>query len=203
MSVRINLLPDQKVAKIRAARSRQVAAALATLVCSISIGSVVVLLVVSGAQRLTINNLNNDIAEAKAELDSIDGLPEAVTAQLHLNSLVNLYQTRTNLSQFFKVMETVAPVSDFGLTQVRIEENEIKVTGRARSYVIIDKFAKALAASNIEVGEGAKKTNQPFFTEVKLTEGTLSESDSKVGFSLQATMSGEVTQQKTGGNNGN
>jgi Tfp pilus assembly protein PilN len=203
MSVRINLLPDHKQAKIRAARSRQVAAALGTLIISLSLGTVLVLAIISGAQQLRINGLQNDIEEAKGELASIDGLEEAVTAQLHLESLNNLYQTRTHMTQMFKVMETVAPVRDFGLTQLSLEGGQVTLIGRARTMQIIDKFTKALAAHNVELGQRASKSNEPHFTAVELQEAVVGDSDGRVVFTIVATMSDQVVQPpRAGGDNG-
>lgn len=192
MSVRINLLPDQKQAKVRAARSRQVAAAIATLVCSLSIGTVVVLLIITGAQKLRINGLNNDIESRQAELVSIEDLPEAVTAEQHLRSLVDLYDRRTALSKFFSLMESVAPVKEFGLSELTNQEGKIKMLGRARSVQLVDKFVKTLEASNLQVGLGAKKSNEPHFTNV-IVHVLQATDDNKINFELTTDVSSSVT----------
>jgi Tfp pilus assembly protein PilN len=194
MSVRINLLPDVKQAKLKASRARQLAASLCFLVIGLSLGSIVLLVIIRGAQALRINQLTNDIARSQAELESMDDLPEALTAEQHLRSLNDLYGQRAAYSKFFDVMESVAPVSEFGLEDLAYQEGTLRVGGKARTMALLDKFMKALEAANVEVGTGASRTNAPYFTEVNLQDAT-SDDTRRVAFTLVVTVSPEVFQK--------
>lgn len=195
MTVQINLLPDARLARLKAKRNRQLAGGISTVVVAASLGAVVLLLIITGAQRLRLDALQRSIDERKAEINSVENLREMLTVQKHLAALPGLYDQRVYISRFFDVLSTVSS-RDLSLSNVQITaDNQVIATGKGRNYAIVAKFVKALESANVHIGQGASKDNQPYFTDVTLDTLTAKEGGT-VEFTLNASMSGEVTDGK-------
>jgi len=194
MTPKINLAPDRHQAKVKAKRSRQLILAISFLVTATSVGIMVALFLVAQGQNLAIRLTQNAINDDKTQINQYkqQGLQDAVTTQRHLDSLPVLYSQRVYLSKFFDVLISVSP-QGFGVSRINIDsQNVIKFNGRAKSYTLAAKFAKALEASNVTIGSGAAAANTPYFSNIDLS-GVSAASDGSVDFSVTATMSKEVT----------
>lgn len=194
MSLLINLLPDIRQAKLKERRRRQLATGVSVVVW-IACGAVVVLLsLYSAGQKVIIANYNKSIADKKTQLQGIDGLIDAMTAQQHLAALPGLYDKRTYLTKFFGAYSEANP-SELNLLSMTIDEqNLMVVTGKGKTYASVAKLARALEVSNVKVGTGANETNQPYFTNVNITSVSSSQG---INFTLTATLgSGVVSGEK-------
>ncbi len=184
MAAAINLLPDIRLAKLRARRNRHLAVGVATIVCVISASVVLLLLLLIGAQNIRLAQINNNIKNKQAELDQITNLADIVTLQQHLDSLPGLYNSRIHLSRFFKVLVAVSP-KELTVSKLELDSlNTLKVSGQSRNFATVNKLVKALEAST--------QDGRPNFDNIVL-ESLTNESVNKAAFTLTATMAPEVT----------
>jgi Tfp pilus assembly protein PilN len=194
MNVLINLLPDTRQAKIVAKRRRQMMTAVAVGVWAVCGGILVLLALYTASQKLLINQKTAEIKVKERQLQEIDGLVDALTAQQHSASLPTLYSQRVYLTKFFAAYAASNP-KEVTLSSLTVDaSNALAVNGTATSYAAAAKLARALEASNVSVGPDAKGSNQPYFTNVALQSA--SRSGGRVSFTLNAVLSTEVTHGK-------
>ena len=191
MSVRLNLLPDLRQAKIREANRRKLATTGTILVCAVAVGIVLVLGLYNGGQKVIINNDSNQIKSKMADLTNMSGLIDALTAQAHASSLPDLYSQRVYYSHFFAAYQAADP-TDVSISSLAVDEtNTMKVSGTANSYTAVAKLARALAADNLTIGTGSATTNEAYFTDISID--SVSRDDTSVSFSLSATVATGAT----------
>ena len=193
-AVRINLMPDVRQAKVRAMHQKQLATSIGALVVVVSIGAVVLQLGAIGAQKISISVLNGQISSRTQQLQSINDLPAALTAQQALAALPGLYSQRTYFSNFFAVVAQQTPgamsfnnVSDDGT-------GTIKVQGTATDYASIGRFMQAL-----EQAKSSDGTN--YFSNVTLTSASTGDTGT-VSFALTVTAASSATAAPGGSSNG-
>ncbi|HUC86894.1 MAG TPA: PilN domain-containing protein [Candidatus Saccharimonadales bacterium] len=192
MNVRLNLAPEVYQASQRAKQRKQLATSIGVLVSAVSVGIVVVSLIILGGQKVLLAALNNSVKQRQNKVSQYAELGTAATAQQHLQAWSQLAGTQGHFSNFFQILQDFAP-QGVAATQVSVDNtNTITMTGDANSYDLVTKFAKALEASNVQVGPSHAATNQPYFTNVQLSNVSNNGSDG-IGFQLTTTMSSEVT----------
>ena len=190
---KVNLASEVHQTNQRNKQRKKLASTIATgigITCGIIIG-VLVLLV--GAQKVTIAAQNNEIKKRQNEIAQIQDLKRAVTLQEHLKSWKEINDEKVYLSRFFEVLQEFAPqgvsISNLQLS----EDNILTVTATAKGYPLATKFAKALEAANVEVGKNASDASKPYFTNVEL-KAVSDNGDGLVSFKLSTEVSGEVVQ---------
>jgi Tfp pilus assembly protein PilN len=192
MTTLINLLPDLRQAKLRERRRRQLVTGLGFTVWIACGAIVVIMLVVSGGQKLSISNYTKSIAAKQAELRAVDGLVEALTANQHLASLPGLYDKRVYMTKFFEAYSQADPAS-ITLSSLAVDNvGVLTVLGTAPSFAEVAKLARALEASNVTVGPGAAENNAPYFSNVSINSVD-SGDRAGVSFSVSATLQSGVT----------
>ncbi|MBW4061301.1 PilN domain-containing protein [Candidatus Saccharibacteria bacterium] len=192
MSVRLNLLPDLRQQRLKDKQRRQSALVIAVIVWSVAGGVTLLFALYNGTQSYAINQTTKKINDKKAQLQDINGLTDALTAQQHLASLAALYGKRTYLSKFFDAYSSLAPGS-VALNALKINNtNILTISGSSDTYTNVTKLAAAMAAENVTIGANAKAANQPYFTAVSIDDVSRTDAGSPVTFSLTATISPEV-----------
>lgn len=196
MSIMINLLPDLRQAKLKDRRRKQLASGISVLVWSICGGVVVLLSIYVAGQKVAINVLSNNIKDKENKLQSISGLPDALTAQEHLASLSSLYGKRVYMTKFFAAYAQADPTNAV-LNSLSVDQsNVLTVSGEAKTYADVAKLDRALAASNVSVGQDAKPSNEPYFSNVNITSVN---ADAKgVSYTISAQMAAGVTETTNG-----
>lgn len=195
MTVHINLLPDARKDKLRDQNNRQLAISVATTAVVGSVIALVLLVILTQAQRLQISLLTRSISSKQAQItQDIPNAQAIATTQTHMDSLANLYNQQVHVSKFFSTLNAVSN-NDVSITSVNLDAtNKLTVTGVARSYNAAAKLAEAMKVSNIEIGENASPSNQPDFSNVLLT--ALSGVQGKSSFTITATVATGVTNDK-------
>lgn len=190
---KVNLAPEVHQTNQRNKQRKKLASTITTgigITCGIIIGGLVLLV---GAQKVTIAAQNNEIKKRQNEIAQIQDLKRAVTIQEHLKSWKEINSQKVYLSRFFDVLQEFAPqgisISNLELT----EANILTVTVNAKGYPLATKFAKALEAANVQVGKNASESSQPYFSNVNLT-AVADNGDGLVSFKMTAQMSGQVVQ---------
>jgi Tfp pilus assembly protein PilN len=191
-NARVNLAPEVYQASQRAQQKRQSATALGTLIGFISIGIVVACLVVIGGQKVFIVTQNGQIKDKQGQIDQLADLKDAATLAQHLDSLKMLSTQKVYITRFFDVLQATTP-QGLAVTSISINDtNTLEVSATAKSFGLATKFAKALEASNREIGSSASLSNPAFFNDVQLSSVSQSGSGG-VDFKLTTQMSQEVT----------
>lgn len=185
MSAMINLLPDLRQAKLREKRRRQMMSG-AAIVTWVVCGAVILALsLATAAEKVLIAKASNDADAKITELKNVPGIIEALTATEHLKALPDLYAKRVYMTKFFKALSESDP-ADITLSSLDIDNtNLMTVSGGSRTYASVAKLARALSVSNVEVGTNHAPTNEPYFSNVVITEAAKS-SGQTVGFTIQA-----------------
>lgn len=196
MSIIINLLPDLRQAKLKDRRRKQLASGISVLVWSICGGVVILLSIYTAGQKVAIGVLSNGIKDKESKLQSISGLTDAMTAQEHLDSLNSLYNKRVYMTKFFDAYSQADP-TDAVLNSLTVDQsNTLTVSGEAKTYAEVAKLDRALEASNVQVGQDAKPSNTPYFTNVTITNVN---ADAKgVSYTITAMMGSGVTEANSG-----
>ena len=186
MSAMINLLPDIRQAKLREKRRRQMMSGSAVIVWVVCGVIILGLSLATAAEKVLITSAKHSASTKIAQLNDVTGLVDALTAQQHLKSLPALYSQRSYMTKFFKALSESDP-ADITLSSLTVDDlNQLTVTGGARSYASVAKLARALSAAHREVGTGSSPTNDPYFTDVSISE--VSKSSTVISFTIQATM---------------
>jgi hypothetical protein len=180
----INLLPDTRQVKQRSHQRRQLVGTVATVICVVCAGAMLLLFLSVGSATIIKNKLTSDIATKKASLEAVPGIVDALTAQEHLDSLPALYANRIYVTKFFAAY-TVANPTDVALNSLTVNpDNSLLATGTGNSYASVSKLALALEAEKDSNG------NNKFTTVEIQSAGSQS---GNVSFSLNIVMAQGVT----------
>ena len=193
MIVKFNLAPEVYQNAQHNKRLRRSATTLGIVVNAIAVGLVILGLVVIGGQKIALGVLQGQVKSQQNKVNTYADLPDAVTAQQHLNTLGQLAQQQVYFSRFFSVLQSVAPQGTSVTNATVGLDNSLNITGTATTYQLVTKFADALAAYNVTVGTNASASQQPYFTDVTLGSVSSDPTGGGVDFKLTTQMSSQVT----------
>lgn len=166
--IQFNLLPDIKIQYLKAKRQEH-AVILASIVAVITAVTVLVLLlaVVYGLQKKTLNDLNTDIKAASEELKSTKDLTKILTVQNQLNALPGLHDEKTVSSRLFDYLSVLTP-SDASLSNLTldVELGTLDLSGSAQSLTAVNKLTDNFKFTQFTTETDTSKKNA--FSEVVL-----------------------------------
>jgi len=189
--ITINLLPDVRIQRLKAAHQRRLALSSMILVVVVSSALLLVGFLIVSAQNLQINNLTQSIKDKHADIAGIPDVSNILATQQTLVSLDGLYANRVRLSAFFTLLQNISP-KDVSIHSLALADgNIITITGLAKDYLTASQLAKAMETSSTD-GKGNVTTNgTPDFANVQLS-GLTADSSGHVSFSISAVASGRV-----------
>jgi len=151
--IQFNLLPDVKIAYIRAQRSKRI-------VIAISVLTIAIMLTLTGLlatnvyvlQKNHIANVTADIESSTKEIQAIDQINRVLTVQNQLNTISGLHEDKPVASRLFSYIATVTPL-EIELTELEInfDENLLVVTGETDTLENVNKFTDTLKFTEYEV----------------------------------------------------
>lgn len=144
--IQFNLLPDVKLAFMRAERQRRLVLTISILASSIALGLFLVLfLYVNVVQHKSVNDLTSDISAASKDLMSTKDLNKILTVQNQLGSLDELHDQKPISSRLFGFLQQVTP-SDVTITQLNVDftQNTMSITGKAPELVSVNTYIDSL-----------------------------------------------------------
>jgi len=186
MSVRINLLPEARLIRIRDRKKKQYYTLLALIVIIGVLGILTVLVLFYGARiaqknlnQGTINKLKTDVA-AQRELEL-----NSATLQEHLASNDSLNNKRIYVSEIFnQLVKTLPP--KVKLSSLRVDEDYgVAIQGTADSLKTVGTFAKALEDFNVNFANLPETERKPFFLEVTIEQVTKQSDSETVNFTIK------------------
>ncbi len=158
--IQFNLLPDVKLALIKAKRIERLAITVSGAVIIISVLTLLAMFsVVDGLQKHSLNNVNSDIAHYEAQIKSTPSLNRLLTLQNQLNSLPALENSKPVVSRLFGYISQITPQQvDLSEVNLNFTADSIELTGTADSLSTVDKFVDTLKFTTYSV---AHSSNNP------------------------------------------
>lgn len=176
--IEINLVPDVKQELIRAQRVRLSVISAATLFGLVSIGIVVILALLLGAQVVASSLLNNSIEEKSKQLAAVPDVDKTLTIQNQLATIPSIRDNSHITSRIFDVLTTVNNSSSgdkrvqYSNLTVDTVEGTVTVQAQTPSFEGLDAFKKTLEATKFEfaTGDSTDKTSVPLASDLSVGE---------------------------------
>lgn len=158
--IQFNLLPDVKIEYVKAQRSKRLVTVAAIFATAVSFGIFILLLIiVQGVQKTSLDHLDKDIKDYSAELRNTPDLNKILTVQDQLSALGSLHDQKVAASRMFAVMQSVTPadvtISDHS---VDFTANTMTISGDAPGLDRVNTFTDTLKFTTFTKGdsEGSK-----------------------------------------------
>lgn len=148
--VQLNLLPQAKMATVRAQKTRSLITGAALLVSAVSV--VIFLLVlfsVDVIQTRQLSSADKSIIDTTAKIKQIDNLDKILTIQNQLQTLVGLHQNKHLSSRAFAYLPQVSPVTiQVSRLGIELDTNILQIEGTAESAHAVNTFIDTLKFTN-------------------------------------------------------
>lgn len=197
MTIRINLLPEARMHRLRNQSKKKTYATVAGLVGGITIATIIVfgMLQVFLISTYAVNE--NRIKSLTKELDSTKELEEnATTLQGNLASFYSLNSERTYASRIFTNLFNTIP-DDISITSFQIDEQgKVTISGTANSFADVSKFAESLKLYNVDYKPQKDLERKPIFTDVSITTVSKDTNTGKVNYSISFSVDDELLKKQ-------
>jgi len=140
--IELNLLPDIKLAYIKAERSQRLVASISILVSAAAIVLLLLLLSYDGLQKKHLSDLTHNINSKSQQLQNEPQINKILTVQNQLESLTTLHNGEPAASRLFTDLNEITPV------QVNIDNLNIDYTAQT---VTISGSTDTLSSVNLYV----------------------------------------------------
>jgi hypothetical protein len=172
--IQLNLLPDVKLAYVKAQRSRRLVVSVSILVSALAIVLLVLLLSIDGLQKKHLSDLSRDITNETNQLQSKPQISQILTIQNQLESLTALHSSEPAASRLFDSYlneVTPAPVSINNFT-IDFTQQTASITGSADSLSSINTYVDTLKDTTYT--SASNTTARSAFSDVVLSSFSLS-----------------------------
>lgn len=173
--IQFNLLPDIKLAYIRAQRQRRLIVSVSVLVCMASVLLLALLLSVDGLQHKHLSDLKRDINTESKALSGQQDINTVLTIQNQLKTIPTLDDQKPAVARLFNYLNEVTPAQDsIGDLQVDFTSQTISINGTADAISSITQYVNTLKLTTYTTADD--KTPKPAFTNVVLSSFGLNSS---------------------------
>lgn len=174
--IQLNLLPDIKLAYIKAERTRRLVLSVSFLVAGASVVILLLLLSVDGLQKKHLSDLNKDIKNESSELQNKPQIKKILTVQNQLNSLTDLHAQEPAASKLFDYLNQTTPtsvsISDF---TIDFTQQTATITGTSDNLAHVNQYVDTLKATTYTTdGSSSNGSGQQAFSNVVLSSFSLS-----------------------------
>lgn len=182
--IQFNLLPDVKVASIKANRLKRIMMIVSVLVIIFSIAIVILSYSFVAVQKRHVGNLDKDITRLIAEIESIPELENILTVQNQLRSLPQLYAGRPAVNRLPQYLDQTTPTKvSLSRLSVDFSTSSFNIVGRADSLETVNLYVDTLKQTFFKVGKDG--TPAQAFTGVVLS--SFGRDDKGAGFTIAFT----------------
>lgn len=200
MAVQVNLLPDIKQERIRAARLKRTIISVTTIILVVAVAVPVVLFVLNQGIKLATNRTQAEINERKNTIENFENINTMLTVQSNLDNLPELYQRRAFSTDLLQTITPLLP-SEISLSSLEADmSGNIQFIGIAPNFSSVQKFYNALLYAGLDANPDSvdpdPQVNGQF---TNLTLENASGDSEEISFSINATFSTELI---TGEDNG-
>jgi hypothetical protein len=167
--IQLNLLPDVKLEYIKAQKLRSLVTSISVIVAGIAITILVLLFIVSLAQKKDISDHKNTIANYTNELEGKANISSILTVQNQLNSLGGLYSGRPAGYKLFDTYLNEVTPEAVSLNALSVDFNlhTLTLTGTADSLATVNQYVDTLKLTTY--GTNGTAGSLPAFTNVVLS----------------------------------
>ena len=158
--IQFNLLPDAKLAFMKAKRAEHLALTVSSIAIVFSVIILILLFsVVDGLQKKSLSDVNADIQKYGNQVKSVTSLNKILTVQNQLKALPALENQKPVASRLFGYISQITPQqANISKLHIDFSKNVIELTGTADSLSTINKFADTLKFTTYTTGTGSKAT---------------------------------------------
>ena len=183
--VQFNLLPDIKLAAVKANRSHNLLVSTALIISAASAAIFLIMLMATGVvQKKQLSNADKTIASSTAKLQSIGGLERMVTVQNQLSTLVDLHKNKRISSRIFSYLPEVTPTQvSLGHLAMDFKTNTVQIDGTAPDQKSVNTFIDTLKFTTYIVNSG----DSPKSAFPSVVESSFSIGANDVSYSLNVT----------------
>jgi hypothetical protein len=166
--IQFNLLPDVKVAYIKAKKAKRIVVVIAALSVAISLTLLILMISATAFQKHHINDLNKDIKTLETSLNGTQDLAKILTIQSQLNSLPALYAQRPVTSRLYSYIQATTP-SQISMSKIDLEfgTTSLTIQGTADTLETVNRYIDTLKFTTYTVTGSTSKVNA--FSQVVLT----------------------------------
>lgn len=171
--IQLNLLPDIKLAYIKAERTRRLVMSISFLVAAVAVVILLLLLSVDGLQRKHLSDLNKDIKSESSKLQKEPQIDKILTVQNQLQSLTDLHAQEPAASKLFDYLNEVTPtsvsISDF---MIDFTQQTATITGTSDNLAHVNQYVDTLKYTKYTTGNSGSE--QPAFSNIVLSSFSIS-----------------------------
>lgn len=180
--IQFNLLPDVKLAYIKAERTKRLMISISVLASAVAVVIFVLLFsVVNIEQKKNISDLNHDIKSTTAQVQGTPNLNKVLTLQNQLSTLTDLHNQKPAVSRLYDYLGQITP-STVTISNVNADfaQKTITITGNAPSLDIVNTYVDTLKFTTYKTDASSDDTNA--FTGVVLS--SFSRSSTSAGYTI-------------------
>lgn len=173
MSVRINLLPEARMIKLRNQQTKRLVTVVCLVVCS-SVGIIlVVLLLLLGARNIQFATNQGKIEKIDKEIASKEAIEQDLAwFNGALSEADSLSKNRVLISQLFSRLGEAAP-DGIKITELSVDPSyQVKASVEAKDFNNVALFMNALKVYNVEFNPIPGFSRTPVFKDVDVQEVT-------------------------------
>lgn len=178
--IQINLLPEVKIAYIKAKRLQRTIMTVSAIVSIASVALLVLFFLITNViQKQHLSDLNKDIESSKKSLQSVTDLSKILTVQNQLNKLPELHGQTPAVSRLFGFVQQITPINvSVSSLVLKAGEQSITIEGSADSLAAVNTYVDTLKFTNFKIQPDGDAQAVPqtglAFKEVVLTSFALS-----------------------------
>jgi hypothetical protein len=176
--IQFNLLPDVKLAFLKARRTKRLVIMISSLIAIVSLVIFIALLVyVDVVQKQHLNSLSSSISSEQRQLGSTGNLDKVLTIQNQLNALPNLDAQKPAVTRLFGDLIAVTPaaasISQLSITftspQGSANNDTLQIEGNADSLLTINQYVDTLKFTVYNDSDSTSPADPYAFTNVVLS----------------------------------
>lgn len=177
--LQFNLLPDIKVAYLKAERTRRLVLSVSVIVSVVALVLLLALVSTNFLQKKHLNDLNADIARDSKSLQNQPNLDKILTVQNQLQSLTDLHNAKPAASRLFDYLTQITPAqADINSMSIDFGQHTVSVTGTADALSTVNKYVDTIKFTTYTTDDDKSNKAQPFsdvvLSSFSLTNGKVS-----------------------------
>lgn len=188
--IQFNLLPDVKMAYLKATKRKHLVMTISTSVIAGSLTVLVLLfLFVNVAQKQHLNALSDDINQQVKSLQDTPNLDSILTVQNQLLALGGLHDQKPVASRLYSYLTKITPAEvSISKLDVDFATSTMKFTGSGNTLSDVNQFADTLKFTEFTVGDSDDKKKA--FSNVVLS--SFGRTDANANFAIDLTFDPQI-----------
>ena len=176
--IQLNLLPDVKLAYIKAQSSRRLVVSISVLSSVLAVVILVILLGVNGLQKKHLGDLARDITAETNQLQNKPQINQILSVQNQLESLTALHASKPAAPRLFDYLNELTP-AQVSITNFTTDftQQTVTITGTADALSSINTYVDTLKYTTYT--SGSNNSGTPAFNGVVLSSFGLNSSGSQ------------------------